>query len=166
MRLLVLDKFCFCCSLEIGGYIIGWFNVITGLFYVLLTSILLTVIITISDEKREEYFGMILKNGQDRTNLQPSMGKLVILEVSFQFPIFIFSAGIYFNLIAGIVFGIINVIAGTLLILGIRSVCQDHYPVMLNALNSNYFSEKLPKDDSNDHAYAYINSMDTDRNHH
>ena len=131
MRLPVLDKFCFCCSLEIGGYIIGWFNVITGLFYVLLTSILLTYFITDSDEKREEFFGM--------TNNRFSMGKLINLEVSFEFHSFLISAGIYFNLIAGIVFGIINVVAGALLILGIRSVRQDYYPVMLDHLKNSKF---------------------------
>lgn len=84
IKLPVLDKFCFCCSLEIGGYIIGWFNVISGLFSVLLISILLTVILTVSEEKRELYFGKFFKDLQNRTDdksgviVKPSMGKLEI----------------------------------------------------------------------------------------
>ncbi|CAG9797902.1 unnamed protein product [Chironomus riparius] len=108
MKLPVLDKFCFCLSLEVGGYIIGWFNIISGLFSVLLISILLTVIITVSEEKREEYLGTFYKNLHNMTTHGMDENPSI--------------AGIYFNLIVGIMFGIINVIAGILLIHGIRSV--------------------------------------------
>ncbi|KAL7041958.1 hypothetical protein ACKWTF_000969 [Chironomus riparius] len=127
MKLPVLDKFCFCLSLEVGGYIIGWFNIISGLFSVLLISILLTVIITVSEEKREEYLGTFYKNLHNMTthgmDEKPSIGKLFNFKASAcNFSNFLISAGIYFNLIVGIMFGIINVLAGILLILGIRSV--------------------------------------------